>query len=73
MSVLVGNVDTNEGIIDLEHPADGGGGQRQHGEGHEVATDGGGAPRRGAGRRRRRGQRRCSCRIMHMHVWAHYY
>ena len=57
-------------IIDLEqYPADGGGGgQRQHGEGHEVAADGGGAPRRGAGRGRRRGHRRCSCRIMHMHV-----
>ena len=56
MSVLVGNVETK--VIDLEHPADGGGGQRQHGEGHEVAVDGGGAPRRGAGRRRRGAGRR---------------
>lgn len=62
----------DDGITGLEHPADGGGGQRQHGEGGEVAADGGGAPGRGACRGRRRGKRRCSCRIMHMHVWAHY-
>lgn len=54
----------------LEHPADGGG-QRQHGEGHEVAARaGGGAARRGAGRGRRRGGRRCSWR--NAHVRTHY-